>query len=293
MISLIELDIGIKSRMERIRTIAKDDTNAKTFLSAYIWAKSMDIKVHLEDDMYSIKNNSHGETAWNFPVGSEKAKINFLNELVRIKGLKLMKLTAHDVDFIERHYPNIFEIKENEGDSEYIYDATEHAAMTGKKFSSLRRTMNQFYRRHNVRTVMLNSDNTYIAEEIIRAWGETHNGKDKAETSGLEVDRFIINHFDELGAIGIIVYVDGTPSAVSVGYRISENVCNIAGTKYLPSISNMGYVAIEEFMKAFSNEYRYFNDEEDMGIQGLREYKRCLKPCRMNILYDAYLKGET
>ena len=132
MIDLVDFDIGIMDRMESIRQKANDETNAKTFHSGYIWAEPMDIKVHLENDMYAMKNNSHGETAWNFPVGEETAKIAFLNELVGIKGLKLLKLTNEDVEFIEKHYPDRFIIKEALDDSEYIYDAVEHAKMEGK-----------------------------------------------------------------------------------------------------------------------------------------------------------------
>ena len=292
MIELIELDVNIKEHMENIRKAQKEETNAKTFLSAFIWAEPMDIKVYLESDMYAIKNNSHGKTAWNFPVGTEKAKLNFLNQLLEVKGLMLMKLTRDDVDFINKHFPNVFEIEENLDDSEYIYDSIEHAKMSGKKFNSLRRIINKFNRNHKVKTEILTNDNLYIADDIMRIWSDMHNSRGILETSGMEVDNIVIDHYMQADMIGVLIYVDDEPSAISIGYPLSENSCDIVETKYLPFINDIGYIVIEEFMKTFGNKYRYFNYEEDMGIQGLRTFKQRLKPCELKMLYNAYLKGE-
>lgn len=289
MISLLDLDIGLMERMECIRRKANEDVNAKTFCSGYIWAKPMDIRVHLEDEMYALKNSSHGVTAWNFPVGEKEAKIGFINELIHIDGLKLLKLTSKDVDFINEHYSDMFIIEAATDDSEYIYDAVEHAEMAGKRFGRLRRLLNKFEREHDTETVLLTKDNMRIAEGIMMSWGAAHEPKGALNTSGIEVDRFIIDHYDEMGLFGILVYVDGTPAAVVIGYPISTEICDIAETKTISTISDIGYVAVEEFMRMFGGTYRYFNNEEDMGIIGLREYKRCLKPCRMNDLWNAYL----
>ena len=280
MISLLDIDLNIKERMESIRLKANETANAKTFSSCYIWSKQMDIKIYLEDDMYAVKNNSHGELSWNFPVGEEKAKIDFINKLIYTKGLKLLKLTTDDVCFLNEHFPNTFTIEQAPEDSEYIYDAEEHAIMAGKNFSSLRRLLNKFNREHETKTVMLTKHNMSIAEKIMMSWGLEH-----------EV-RVIIENYDKIGMIGILIYIDNYPSAVAMGYPISSDICDIAETKFIPTISNIGYIATKEFMKAFKDTYRYFNDEEDMGIAGLREYKTCMKPCRMNVLWNAYLKGE-
>lgn len=291
MISLIDFDISIKDQMENIRLKANENVNAKTFCSGYMWSKPMDIKVHLEDDMYAMKNNIHGSTAWNFPVGSAESKIAFINRLIGIEGLKLLKLTSNDVGFLHEHYSDMFIIEEATDASEYIYDSVEHSEMTGKKFCNLRRNINKFNREHKTETFILTKSNMHIAENIMMEWGADHESRGALNTSGMEVDRFIVDHYDELGMIGILIYVDGTPSAVAIGYPISSDICDIAETKFIPTIMNIGYVTVEEFMKAFGNAYRYFNYEEDMGINGLMEYKQRLKPCRMDVLYNAYMKG--
>lgn len=290
MISLVDFNIDIREQMESIRLKAVDDTNAKTFCSGYIWAVPMGIKVHLEDKMYALKNTSHGQYAWNFPVGEEKPKLAFIDELIHVEGLKLLKLTTDDVAFINRHYPNKFNIEEAPDDSEYIYDAKEHAEMVGERFYNLRKLLRKFNRKHDVNTVMLTKDNMPVAEEIMLSWGSAHEVRGEMNTSGIEIGRFIMEHYDEIGMIGILIYVDGRPSAVTIGYPISSDTCDIAEAKFIPDIKNIGYVAVEEFMRMFGSTYRYFNSEEDMGIPGLREYKQCLKPCRMNVLWNAYLK---
>ena len=292
MIDLIDFDISIRERMEGIRRKANENINAKTFCSCYIWSKPLDIKIHFENDMYAVKNNTHGITAWNFPVGDAKSKINFLEKQFEIEGLKLLKLTAEDVGFLNDHYPSMFTIEEATDDSEYIYDAAEHAEMAGKRFGHLRRLLNRFGREHDVKTILLTKKNMPIAEQIMMAWGTAHEVCGELNTSGTEVDKFIIDHFDEIGMIGALTYVDGNPAAVTMGYPISSDTCVIAETKSIPTIKDIGYIAVEEFMRTFRCSYRYFNNEEDMGIAGLREFKQCLKPCRMNTLWNAYLKGE-
>ena len=291
MIDLVDINLSIMDKMEDIRKKANDNTNAKTFCSAYIWSGPMNIKVHLENDMYVIKNNSHGKTAWNFPVGEERAKLGFIDKLIGIEGLRLLKLTEEDVVFLKMYYPNEFYFEEAEEDSEYIYDAEEHAMMAGKTFASLRKLLNKFDRLHSTETVMLGKHNMHTAEAIMLLWGDTHEARGELNTLGTEADLFIMEHYEEIGMIGVLINIDGVPSAVAMGYPISNDVCDIAVIKSIPTIKDAGYVAMEEFMRMFRGTYRYFNNEEDMGISGLREYKRCLKPCRMNVLWNAYLIG--
>lgn len=293
MIDLVDFDINIREQMERIRLQThNDEINAKTFISGYIWGKPMGIRIHMEEHMYSVKNPCHGSTTWNFPVGEEKSKLAFIRKLICIKGLKFRLLTKDDVDFINKHFSDMFNVEEAADESEYIYDAVEHAEMAGKKFCHLRRLLNKFNRDHEIQSVILTKNNMQTAAKIMQTWAASHDQRGELDTSGIEIDQFLIDHYDELGLIGTLTFIDGTPSAVAIGYSISSNMCDIAEIKYMPTIKHLGYVTAEEFMKIFRSTYRYFNNEEDMGISGLREYKQCLKPCRMNVLYNAYLKGE-
>lgn len=291
MICLYDLDIMVKTDIESIRQKYCENANAKTFNSAYIWSDAMGIKVHLEHDMYAFKNSSHGSCSWNFPVGAEQAKISFINELLKSGQLKLLKLCEDDVAFIHNYFPDKFDIEEAPEDSEYIYDAEEHAYMAGKKFLRLRRTVNKFKREHSLYSEILTQSNLQIAYKIMSTWGKQHRMRHESNTSGSEVSQFIIDHFNALGLFGVLIYIDSIPSAVSIGYRISSDTCDIAETKFIPDIRDLGYIATEEFIKSFQHSFRYFNDEEDMGILGLREFKMQLRPCRMNVLYNAYLKG--
>ena len=294
MIDLADFDISIRDKMEKIRAKTKnnDYVNAKTFTSCYIWAKPMGIKVHIEDDVFIIKNNSHGQTAWNFPVGEKCSKQRLLNELIKIKGLRLLKLTADDVEFLNEHYRDMFVFEKADDDSEYIYDADEHAEMPGKRFANLRQLLNRFKREHKVRTEILTKENLETAKDIMSAWENGHEERSKLDTTGIEIDQFLISHYEELNLIGTLTYIDDIPSAVAIGYPIASDMCDIAETKFISAIKHLGYVTMEEFMKMFRDNYKYFNNEEDMGIAGLREYKKCLKPCMMNVFWNAYLKGE-
>lgn len=291
MISLVDFDINIREPMERIRlATGNNEVNAKTFISGYIWGTPMGIKIHIEEDAFCVRNSSHGESVWNFPVGEGQSKKAILNELIGIKGLKLRLLTKDDVDFLNNHFPDMFTFEEAIDESEYIYDSVEHKEMAGMRFRNLRRTLNKFDREHRTKSVMLRTDSMGIARQIMETWGEQHGSRGELDTSGIEIDEFLLEHYDELGLIGTLTYIDGMPAAVAIGYPLSSDMCDIAEIKFLPTIKHLGYVAAEEFMKAFGNQYRYFNNEEDMGIKGLREYKQCLKPCKMITFWNAYLK---
>ncbi len=292
MINLVDFDLLIRDQMENIRLKTNNHyINAKTFTSGYIWGTPMGIQIHMEDDMYAVKNPCHGPKTWNFPVGAEKAKIDYLNKLIGIDGLKLRLLTKDDVNFLNEHFQGMFSFEEAIDESEYVYDAVEHADMLGKRFNRLRRLLNKFNREHETRTVMLAENDMPIAESIMMSWASEHKVRGELDTSGVEIDRFLIDHYDELGLVGTLTYIDGIPSAIAIGYPIAQDMCDIAEIKYIPTIEHLGYVTAEEFMKVFRNEYRYFNNEEDMGIPGLREYKQCLKPSWMNIFWNAYLEG--
>lgn len=291
MIDLIDFDVSIKDQMESIRIKSHNEyVNAKTFISGYMWGKPMGIKIHLEEDMYAVKNHRHGAKTWNFPVGEENQKIGFIRELIQINGLKLRLLTENDVNFLCEHFPELFTFEISEDESEYIYDSAEHANMAGGRFNSLRNRINKFNRQHTTKSVPLTKGDLPKAEKIMAIWEAVHGSRGELDMTGVEADKFIIKNYEELGLIGTLTYVDKRPAAVTIGYPIASDMCDVAEEKFIPTIDDIGYIAFEEFMKQYKSEYRYFNLEEDMGIQGLREQKKHLKPCRMNTFWNAYLK---
>ncbi len=81
-----------------------------------------------------------------------------------------------------------------------------------------------------------------------------------------------------LGLTGMILFVEGTVAAVTVGEKITDDTALIhlekADTEFLGS-----YPAVNQlFVSNFFANTRYINREEDMGIEGLRKAKLSYRP---------------
>lgn len=292
-IELRPLSMDIREQMTHIKLQQGIYTNTGSFVICYLWKDALKIEVHLETDMYAIKEWCNPADVWAFPVGSYEAKKNFITQLVNTyPNLTFLKVRDTDKCFLEEHFPNMFCIYENPDDDEYIYDVAEYEALAGKKWRKFREAENRLRVQHTLAVESIDANNLHTVKFVMDEWAKGRSPGGYQNTLGNEVDDMIIQSYQSLGLMGVLLRIDGNPTAVVIGYPLSDTICDMTVMKYVGDFKDICRIALRAFMLHFKNQFRYFNFEEDGGIEGLRTIKKRLNPCRIEKMWKAELKTQ-
>ena len=166
-------------------------------------------------------------------------------------------------------------IKESRDSFDYLYLRSDLADLSGKKYHAKRNHLSKFFRTYeNYSVEEITKDNFSDVIAVAKRWQQ--GAVDSGELSAI---RDALMYFQRLGMFGILLYVDGRPVAVSIGSRISDDVCDVNFEKAV-GIDEAYAVINNEFAKRYSG-FTYLNREEDLGIEGLRKSKLSYHPLEL------------
>ena len=103
-------------------------------------------------------------------------------------------------------------------------------------------------------------------------------GHTDEEISERKTIKYVFDHWQELGAIGGTIYVEGNLVAFTYGAAINNDTFDVCVEKADTSYEG-AYAAINnEFVNHLPQQYQWINREEDLGIDGLRQAKTTYQP---------------
>ncbi len=164
--------------------------------------------------------------------------------------------------------------------AEYIYNQSDLANLSGKKYHSKRNHISAFTRNFNWTYEELNDENKADFLGIADAW-YSENGIDDSVTlkSEKKALKLLTENADCFDAMGGLVKVDGKTVAITLGAPINDTVFDVIFEKALPEYSGAYAVINNEFAKRIKQPL--INREDDMGLDGLRKAKLSYKPCML------------
>lgn len=291
-IDLVPLTMEHKKIVEEIRNRYGLNTNTGSFNACYLWKDFLDIHIFTTDNMYAIKEGTNPIDVWAFPMGKNESKKQFIKDLLSCSQPTFLKVRSNDKIFLEKEFSNVFDFKRCEDTCEYIYSGDEFVKLQGKKFRKFREAVNNIARNHTLKTEIINSSNMDDVKTVFQKWS-FHRGKSGMDnTVGNETDKILLDNFDTLGLFGIITFIDAVPASVAIGYNLSADTCDISTFKHTGIVKDLCRITLREFMMTFGNRFKFFNFEEDGGIEGLRTMKHRLNPCKVNELWKATVRRE-
>lgn len=196
--------------------------------------------------------------------------------------------------------------EENRGDSDYIYSAESLATLAGNQYKKKRNHVSRFNRTYsdyeirpltpenfadalavekswlNIETLGDSSDTDCECTCECReaAWAE-RSEDEKSRLSEYCAIREAIEHFDELGMKGAVLYVGGVPAGMTMASEILPDVWDTHFEKVIDEYAeNGGYAIINKLFaeKLWATGAHLINREEDIGIEGLRKAKLSYYP---------------
>ncbi|MBQ3842042.1 MAG: DUF2156 domain-containing protein [Ruminiclostridium sp.] len=222
---------------------------------------------------------------YGFPIAPEGANIARLVEIIerdaKQRGIPVEFCLCDERQRAALDAVRDIEWKCTDDDSDYIYKKESLASLSGKKLHRKRNHISKFMRTYDdVRYCTINRCNIGDAVNIAELWIKEREAVSADELGELESIRLAAKNFDALGLIGGIIYAGGTPAAMTIASRITEQVTDIHFEKsYGEYAENGGFAVINRiFAESLPEECDLINREEDMGIEGLRSAKESYYP---------------
>ena len=268
-----------------------------SFSNLCSWRFMYDTKFAIVDGFLLFKFHMNNELAYMMPVGEGDLK-KILEAIIddatsEGKSFLMYGVCNNMKDEIEKLMPGKFDFSSNRDYVDYIYLRTDLAELKGKKFQPKRNHANKFYKTYtDYEYVPITADRI---SECLRLEEEWCKANDCGQQNGLGNERksltYALNHFDELGLTGGILYVNGKIAAFTFGMPINHETFGVHVEKADTLIEGAYNVINQEFAKHIPEQFVYLNREEDLGIEGLRKAKLSYQPAILLEKNIARLKG--
>lgn len=249
-----------------------------TFVNTYLWREHYDIRVAFTENSYFKSYFVKGQPmGYAFPMtrGDVRDAIGMILSDARERGVAPMigLLNDENAALIKEMYGDSVAIRHERNSFDYVYERHNLAHLSGKKYHAKRNHISRFWRDHDDSSVEEICERNF--DDVIDVTERWTAQQDK-DTGELAIIRDALDHFDELGMFGLLLYADGQAVAMSLGSRISGEVCDVNFEKAV-GIDTAFAVINNEFAKHYDT-FTYFNREEDMGLEGLRKSKLSYHP---------------
>ncbi len=232
--------------------------------------------------------------------GDVAATARYLLDLAPKKGIAPeLRLITKDIALMLTNDPN-FNISTDRDNFDYIYDVNQQAALEGREFHGLKNHVNRFKREHpQVESRILSLNNSSDTDQMVALFDQWGQGR-KPEDLQHERTALLRTIRDSEYFKGIVTL--GLSDPADSNRLIAFIIADIADTSQ--NLAEAGY-AYAHFAKAASKEYngvyqalynelaivlqakgvRYLNNEQDMGIEGLRRSKMQMNPICLDEKY--------
>ncbi len=201
-----------------------------------------------------------------------------LNELKEeTGGFLLYNLSKEKLDFLLKYFPDAKVENKGIGQADYVYDIPSFLNLSGKKVRHKRENYNKFISSYNFEYKELTKDCEKDCFEILTSWCETKICANCEYTCEHAVLHYIFDNFDALPVKGGMIYENGKAIAFFIG-EIVGNCLMGYHQKTLHGYTGIGYAIYIEAIKNTFSDCKYFNLGPDIGIEGLRQFKRQFKP---------------
>ena len=262
-----------------------------SFANLYIWRYAYKPMISWCDDRLLVGMPEWGVYAYPKGDGDVTGSIELLLEEAHERGKKLVirGLTDKTVEEFRPLYGDLFEFTEDRNNADYIYSADKLCNLPGRHLSSKRNHIKHFERNGEWSFEKICSgDCIQTARDFVGKFYKEKNDPGLADEAKAIEEMF--DHYEELGFTGGLLFQDRQPVAFTAGTRIGDEVIDTHFEKALPGVEGAYTMVNREFARMICDMYpavKYFNREEDMGIEGLRKAKESYHPDILLMKYFA------
>lgn len=256
-----EIKLEDKDRVETIRKKYHPLLSDYTFALLYCWQGEMQLSIHIEDDFYVVKSRDY----FFFPIGSPDRIRKFIDGIIAL-GIKpeFRFCDENMLELIQNNYQGKYDFFLSRDDSDYMVSNEIINKLQGSCFAKRRNAYAHYSKLQPApQTEIITKDNM----DCLNIISELFCGKD------VDAEKIAIEHFSELDMIGIVVKKGSEYVGFSLCSQKDEKTMQGHFMKCISSERGSKFYLMKSCIDTFSDKYEYTNMEDDMGNEGLREFK--------------------
>jgi hypothetical protein len=182
---------------------------------------------------------------------------------------------------------DMFSIEEDRDNFDYIYDIAELKDFEGKKFSKKRKDVSAFLRKYpDVETKILDLTEKKVEKDLLlllRKWAENKLKKnpdfDLYEKEEMIVIKKLFLAIKELDLVGVGIFIENNLVAFCINELVgSEYAVAHVGKADLTTQYAFSFLMKKNAEVLYSHNRRFFNTEQDLGVENLRQAKMRFRP---------------
>lgn len=271
------------------------------FANIYLWSRAYPQQIARLGGRLLVQIQGSLGLCYLYPAGSGplSAAVDALANHAAANGvpLTLVCVTENQRAALEAACPGRFAFQEDRDGFDYLYDVNRLADLPGKKLHAKRNHIHRFDEQFPDWLLEdITPANVPECVELERQWaairqeeaGEDVNSVSEETVAVIEA----LYHMDKLGLEGALIRADGSPVAFSLGGLITPEVFDVNFEKSFGEIQGAYPVINRELARLIRSrhpEVKWFNREDDMGLEGLRKAKLSYYP---DILLTKYTARE-
>lgn len=271
------------------------------FANIYLWSRAWPQKIARAENRLLVRIEGKLGLSYLYPAGSGPLApaVDALARDAAAQGkpLLLVCVTGEQRAALEEACPGRFQFEEDRDGFDYIYDVNRLADLPGKKLHAKRNHIHRFDEQFPDWLLEdITPANVPECVELERQWAALRQ-EEAGEDAGAISEETVavieaLYHMDKLGLEGALIRADGGPVAFSLGGFITPECFDVNFEKSFGDIQGAYPVINRELARLIRERHpqvKWFNREDDMGLDGLRRAKQSYYP---DILLPKYTARE-
>lgn len=212
------------------------------------------------------------------------------------KGQKtrLRSLNSEQLEYLQtsEEFNDLFRVRKLRG-SERHYSIPALRALEGKKFESLRKTKNRFYRKYPDLEFKKYETTDYQQVLTFNKHWEERAGKKYSNIFDRVYFREILKNYQELDMVVLLALQDNKVMGVNISGLTVKNEgwgCICKASAEIEGLNEALVLAMVQEIYSLDNNSQYLNVGSDMGLEGLSKFKEKFRPVLNLDRYRLYLK---
>lgn len=253
-----------------------DGLSEYTFAGLYLFRDRYQYQVSLHKDLLIISGEREGKKFFITPCCS--TGMDIVEELFRTHDYwKLVSpafLAEHRQEIEQRGY----RISEDRDNYDYVYNRSDLASLSGKKFHKKRNHVNAFENTYPDRRVAaLDLTTRDDALQILEEWA---SHEEHPENTDLAAAREALALLDQFSMSGIVVYAEQRPVAWTLAELVSDGTMAAVHFEKARVDVRGSYQWVNfAFAQSLPESVLLINREQDLGDEGMRQAKMTYRPC--------------
>jgi hypothetical protein len=255
-----------------------------TFANMICWNHYAHYRFAKKSGNIVLSSTIEEKTKFRPPIGPRNG--NLLSDLIQLcvkegDDTPLVLIDSDAKDWLNEEFPDL-PLYPDRNYFEYVYLASDLAALSGRNYLGIRRQLNKFRKNCKPLVEEINRENTGEVTEFLAEWCEWKNCNGQPFLfHEKEAIMTAIEFLETIGLAGLLLRVVGKIGAISLFESLNSETLVVHFEKGLPDCEGI-YKAINAETAARAQErFRFINRESDMGVPGLREAKLRYHPHHM------------